>query len=338
MKKTIILAFAGAAFFALPAQAQILGGGGLGGQVGGILSGGGQGGVGGLGQTVGGTLSGRGASGIRLDRQIDRRQGRASARGSGSAQGDALLGGATNGVLGSGSGSASGSAGGSGEAGIGLQAIGTDQLRSTAGGALRRTRNLAGGAAGNLSGSGSASGSGSGSGSASASQGLLGNVSGALGGAGSLAGRGSSGGSGTGSNSSSGGGSLLGGVAGTATGALSGAGSLAGRGSGGGSGSSGGGASGGGLESTFEGAADAAGSVSLEPGMIVRDASGRVIGRVLDFQAAANGLIETVLVRVGDRVAALPANNFTVSGDALVSAMSRGEVRREAAEQEPPAQ
>ncbi|HEY0326312.1 MAG TPA: hypothetical protein VGC46_10120, partial [Allosphingosinicella sp.] len=95
---------------------------------------------------------------------------------------------------------------------------------------------------------------------------------------------------------------------------------------------------GGGLGSTIDGAADAAGSVSLAPGMVVRDAGGRLIGRVLDFQAAADGLIQAVLVRVGDRVAALPADNFTVSGDALVSAMTRGEVRREAAEQQQPAQ
>jgi hypothetical protein len=41
-----------------------------------------------------------------------------------------------------------------------------------------------------------------------------------------------------------------------------------------------------------------------------------------------------VLVEVGNRVAELPADNFSLSGDALVSAMSRGEVRREARSQD----
>jgi hypothetical protein len=47
----------------------------------------------------------------------------------------------------------------------------------------------------------------------------------------------------------------------------------------------------------------------------------------------ANGVVTQVLVDVGSRVAALPADNFSVSGDALVSAMSRAEVRKEAQQQ-----
>lgn len=64
--------------------------------------------------------------------------------------------------------------------------------------------------------------------------------------------------------------------------------------------------------------------------MIVRDTSGRAIGTVNQVRGAANGAVDTVLVAVGDRVAALPADNFTVSGEALVSAMSRGEIQGQA--------
>ena len=70
------------------------------------------------------------------------------------------------------------------------------------------------------------------------------------------------------------------------------------------------------------------------PGMVVRDGAGRAIGTVQQVRATANGAVDTVLVAAGDRVAALPADNFTVSGDALVSAMGRGEVRREAGRQQ----
>jgi hypothetical protein len=77
-------------------------------------------------------------------------------------------------------------------------------------------------------------------------------------------------------------------------------------------------------------AANAAGAISVSPGMIVRDTAGRAIGTVGQVRATANGAADTVMVEVGDQVAALPADNFSVSGDALVSAMSRGEVRGQA--------
>jgi hypothetical protein len=51
-------------------------------------------------------------------------------------------------------------------------------------------------------------------------------------------------------------------------------------------------------------------------------------------RAAANGAVDSVLVVVGSRVAELPADNFSLSGDALVSAMARGEVRQEAQRQD----
>lgn len=81
-------------------------------------------------------------------------------------------------------------------------------------------------------------------------------------------------------------------------------------------------------------AANAAGALTVEPGMIVRDTAGRAIGEVQQVKATARGVVDSVIVEVGDRLAALPADNFSVSGDALVSAMSRAEVRREAREQQ----
>jgi hypothetical protein len=80
-------------------------------------------------------------------------------------------------------------------------------------------------------------------------------------------------------------------------------------------------------------AANAAGAISVSPGMIVRDSAGRAIGEVQNLRAAANGVVDTIFVEVGNRVAALPADNFSVSGETLVSAMSRSEVRKEAQDQ-----
>src|SRR3546814_4346580 len=105
---------------------------------------------------------------------------------------------------------------------------------------------------------------------------------------------------------------------------------------GGASGSASGGASGaanaglGSLAAAGSAAANTAGAVSVSPGMIVRDTAGRTIGTVNQVRAPANGAVDTVMIEVGDRVAALPADHFSVSGDALVSAMSRGEVRGQA--------
>jgi hypothetical protein len=55
-------------------------------------------------------------------------------------------------------------------------------------------------------------------------------------------------------------------------------------------------------------------------------------------RATANGVVDTVFVEAGNLVAALPADNFSVSGDTLVSAMTRSEVRKEARDQAPDGQ
>lgn len=106
-------------------------------------------------------------------------------------------------------------------------------------------------------------------------------------------------------------------------------GSLSGSGSG--SGSASGSAGGDGAYGSAEGsgAATATGNVAsaLEPGARVEDARGRLVGKLKQVNRNARGRIESLDVQVGRRVATLPAGNFSASGDVLVSAMSKGEVK-----------
>ncbi|WP_422057870.1 hypothetical protein [Sphingomonas sp.] len=59
--------------------------------------------------------------------------------------------------------------------------------------------------------------------------------------------------------------------------------------------------------------------------MRIENARGRLVGRVQEVNRNARGRIESLAVRVGDRVATLPASNFSADGDVLVSAMGKGE-------------
>ncbi|MBY8820911.1 hypothetical protein [Sphingomonas colocasiae] len=88
------------------------------------------------------------------------------------------------------------------------------------------------------------------------------------------------------------------------------------------------------LTATGSGAASGAGNFAVQPGMMVEDAKGRAIGTVQSLRTSADGTVTALLMTVGDRSVALPAGNFTASGDALVSAMSKGEVKSEAKRQE----
>jgi hypothetical protein len=88
------------------------------------------------------------------------------------------------------------------------------------------------------------------------------------------------------------------------------------------------------LAATGSAAANLAGSFDVSPGMVVEDARGRTIGTVQSVRTTANGVVDTVLVEVGNRTAALPAANFSGSGNALVSAMGKGEVKDEAKSQQ----
>jgi len=88
------------------------------------------------------------------------------------------------------------------------------------------------------------------------------------------------------------------------------------------------------------GSAEGAGTISpaignpaaaLEPGARVEDARGRLIGKLQQVNRNVRGRIESLDILVGRKVATLPAGNFSASGDVLVSAMSKGEVKDAAA-------
>lgn len=151
--KIFATALLGTVFAAAPAHAQLLGGsagGGLGGAVSGALGGGlGNGSI--VGNTTGG-LTNAVTGSLNTSRSVDRRNGSASANaglvGSVSSVANAATGasglGQTIGLAGSSS--ADGSA--SGNAGLGVQAIGTDQVANSVGAVRERTTTVAGNAQG----------------------------------------------------------------------------------------------------------------------------------------------------------------------------------------------
>ena len=73
---------------------------------------------------------------------------------------------------------------------------------------------------------------------------------------------------------------------------------------------------------------------AVAPGMIVEDARGKTIGTVAGVQQTASGAVRTVTVLAGERLATLDAANFSGSGDVLVSAIAKGDVKSEAKSQE----
>lgn len=77
-------------------------------------------------------------------------------------------------------------------------------------------------------------------------------------------------------------------------------------------------------------AANGGGAFPVSVGMPVTDAKGKLIGTVQSVRTAARGRVEQVLVKVRGKTAALPAANFTGSGDALISAMGKGEISKTA--------
>lgn len=88
------------------------------------------------------------------------------------------------------------------------------------------------------------------------------------------------------------------------------------------------------LVASGTGAANGAGTFAVEPGMPVTDPRGKVIGYVQQVSATKRGVIETVTVEAGNRVATLPAASFAGSGDLLVSGMTKGELGQIAKQQE----
>lgn len=109
------------------------------------------------------------------------------------------------------------------------------------------------------------------------------------------------------------------------------AGSVAGSGAAGGAAS--GTASNGPLALSGSSAADALGSFAVAPGMEVTDLKGRTIGTVRNLVTDARGRVQAVRMEVGKRLATVPAANFSGSGDVLVSAASKGEIKELAEDQ-----
>tara|TARA_R110002033_G_scaffold170232_2_gene212402 strand:- start:27 stop:863 length:837 start_codon:yes stop_codon:yes gene_type:complete len=75
-------------------------------------------------------------------------------------------------------------------------------------------------------------------------------------------------------------------------------------------------------------AANAGGMFAVEPGMPIQDPKGRVIGHVQSVRQSGAGVVQSVIVESGNRTAELPAANFAGSGNVLVTAMSKGEIKK----------
>ena len=125
-------------------------------------------------------------------------------------------------------------------------------------------------------------------------------------------------------------------AAGNAAGTASGAGSIAGNGSAMGGGMSDDMASGslGQLVASGSFAASKSGNFAIEPGMPIEDAKGRTIGYVQSVKQTKQGVVEAVTVETGNRMATLPAASFSGEGDALVTGMTKGEMKSVAKQQD----
>jgi hypothetical protein len=121
-------------------------------------------------------------------------------------------------------------------------------------------------------------------------------------------------------------------AAANAVGSASGAGSIAGGATGMGNGVASG--SLGQLAASGSAAANSAGMFAIEPGMPIEDAKGRTIGYVQSVKQTKQGVVQAVTVEIGDRLATLPAANFSGSGDALVTGMTKGKLTSAAKHQE----
>ncbi|MDR7102871.1 hypothetical protein [Croceicoccus sp. BE223] len=280
--KTLLISTAIAALaVTTPAHAQVLGGGGLGGMIGGTLNS--QGSLGGTlsapTRTVGSATRGTADASTKTkgSKSIDSRSGSVATNGSSEAGINGTVAQATRGPLGSNAatGSASGSGSGSGSANANAQLIGTDQVRTTvssaagtAGQKIAHARRTANGAVSVAT-----------TGGASATGVLKGSAD-----------------------------SMAGMTAGLTSAQLAAAGSAA---------------------------AQANGAIAVARGTPVSDPSGDTLGTVRQVVSDARGQLEQVLVDVDGMSALLPADNFSASGNVLISAMSEGEIRHVAEQQAP---
>lgn len=254
---------------AMPVHAQILGGGGLGGSLGGMIGGGGSiGSVGMPTDTIGSATRGTtdGAARTSGSHAVDRKTGKAHADRNVQANGSSDLSQTVTGPMRSVTGSASGNGGASGAGSADAQLIGTDTVGTLAGQASGTARGAA--QAASQRGQAAAGSGGSASGNAQ----------------------------GAGSGMFSG-----------AAGQLAAAGSLAAAGQ---------------------------GAFAIDKGMPILAPDGDRIGKVREVLTDARGHVSELLVKVDGATVLIPAANFTGTGSILVSAMSEGQIKREADRQE----
>jgi sporulation protein YlmC with PRC-barrel domain len=62
--------------------------------------------------------------------------------------------------------------------------------------------------------------------------------------------------------------------------------------------------------------------------MDIQSVKGKAIGKVRDVVTDGDGRVKSVIVDTGDRLATLPASNFSGNGDVLVSGMGAGEIKK----------
>lgn len=117
-----------------------------------------------------------------------------------------------------------------------------------------------------------------------------------------------------------------GGLTSSLTGTLSGSGRASGSGAGAGSlgSASGSGTASGAGESGFQ----------VTRGMPVLAPDGVRIGKVRQLFTNARGEVQEMLVKVGDGTALLPASNFSAKGNAVMSAMTEGQIQQAAAQRQ----
>ena len=81
-------------------------------------------------------------------------------------------------------------------------------------------------------------------------------------------------------------------------------------------------------------AAQGQGAFAVDKGTPIFDASGDKIGTVRSVVADARGQVQQLLVKVDGERALLPASNFQVSGEGIVSAMGESQIKQMADQQD----
>lgn len=113
---------------------------------------------------------------------------------------------------------------------------------------------------------------------------------------------------------------LFSGTSGLLGGSLTGSGSASGSGSAGSTGRP--------ISGSASGSGSANGGFTVRSGMAVLSPDGERIGQVRQVLSNARGEAQQLLVKVDGQLAALPATNFSASGNAVMSAMGEGQIKQ----------